>query len=477
MLKQMRDSTNRPLAKVLMGVLIFSFVGWGAANWILGESRFDDSIVKIGREPITLAQFERERSRQLSQMTPELRRQVFADQQATIQLGQQILSSLGSQLMLDQRAEDIGLAASPAAVAAVIRAEPAFQENGRFSAIMFDVTLANMGLSEATFAEHIRREIMRDMLLSPLAAGVLVPEFVVTAMHGARGAQRRIEFARVSFDDFAETGNPTEEQLRQTHTRNPKIIPEFRSVSIVIVPADMSQPDSVDAAFVSAQRLEDAIIGGEAMRDAASKVPGARFAHVAAVNADWTDKNGRAVTDAAFGDEARRIAFALEAGIESEVIETRSGFIIVRVEKIEPAHAAPFDSMRAELVALWRTEQRRVRAYERANQILIDANRENTPVGRPVTVTRTSGAPLEILAAAFRTPVGTNTIVPGANAFFVLSVKDAVVPNMNEARRTELQADAGRALARIMQDDYTAFLGRKYPVKINARMFRRLFGE
>jgi hypothetical protein len=476
MLKNLREASNRPFAKFLMFILMFSFVGWGVAGWVFGESSHDDSIVRIGREPISLTQFNRERDRQMAHLPREQQRQIFIDRAAGVHFSQQILSGLASQSMLDQRAADMGLAVSNSGVAAAIRAEPAFQENGVFSPAQFEWMVSTSGLSEAAFAEHIRRTILRDMVTSGLSASLPVPDFVITAMYNARNTQRKIEFATVLFSDFAVTDAPTPDQLRQTHSRNPRPIPEYRTISVITVPADMSKPDSIDAAFATAQRLEDAIIGGEPMQSAAA-AHNAKFTSIPAVNADWTTRAGRPFNDPAIGDEIRRQAFRLEQGIESEILETKSGFSIVRVEKVYPAHIAEFDAVRDEMVALWQTEQRKRQAYERANSILIAANRDKTPVGRTVTVTRTGGAPLEVLNAAFQTPVGVNTIVPGADRFHVLSVKESITPEMTATQKAALKAEAETTMSRTLRDDYSAFLSRRYPMKINNRMFRRLFDE
>ncbi|MCL1786035.1 MAG: SurA N-terminal domain-containing protein [Alphaproteobacteria bacterium] len=476
MLKSLRDASNKPLAKVLMGVLMFSFVGWGVAGWVFGENRHDDSVVKIGREPITLAQFDHERSRQLSQMSREQQRQIYTDRAAGVDFNQQILSNLAASAMMDQRAEDLGMSVTNAGIAAAIRSEPAFQENGKFSAMRFDYVLSSSNLSEAAFAEYIRRSILRDMVTGGIASGLPVPDFVVTAMYNARNASRKIEFARVAFGDFDAGGNPTDESLRQVHAKNPKTVPEYRTVSVILVPADVSKPDEVDKAFAIAQKLEDAIIAGESMADAAAARK-AKFINVPAVDAKWKTKDGKLFDNAALNDEIRRLAFTLDQGVESEILETKSGFAIVRVESMAPAHIAEFDSVRDELVGLWRTEQRKVKAYERANEILIAANKDKKSVGNAVTVTRTKGAPLEVLSAAFQTPVGVNTIVPGANAFYVLSVRESIMPKMDETQKLKLRTEAAAMMTRTLRDDYSAFLSRKYPVKVNNRMFKRLFGE
>ena len=476
MLKNFRDASNKPVAKVLMGILVFSFVGWGASSWIFGESGIDDVIVKIGRESVTMKAFEQERGRQMAALSREQQKQIYTDRATGVYFSQQILSKLASQLMLEQRAKYMGLAVTNAAVANAIRTEPAFQQDGKFSAVQFDSVLAMNGLSESTFAEHIRRTLLRDMVLSGVAGGIHVPDFTVTAMHNARHAKRDIEFATVRFEDFKVAGQPTDEQLRDTYAKNPKTIPEFRTVSYVLVTPDSSNPDAMDGAYATAQKIEDAVISGDSMGDAAAKHK-AKFTLLPLIGADWKTKSGVAVADSVLNDVARAAAWRMEEGTESEIFETKSGFVILRVEKIVHAHAADMEEVRPELIHLWKIAEQRKQAYEKANGILIAANKDGKSVGKQVSVTRASGAPLEVLSAAFSLPVGTKTIIPAGNAFYVLYVINSSLPKMDAAAGTALSREAAAMLSRTIRDDYSAFLSRKYPTKINNRLFKRLFGE
>ncbi|MDR1207448.1 MAG: SurA N-terminal domain-containing protein [Rickettsiales bacterium] len=476
MLKYLRDASNRPVAKFLMGILIFSFVGWGAANWILGETQTDDAVLRIGSAPLKLAQFEQERSRQLSAMTREQQKQIYTDHAMQVYFSQQILSKLSSQIMVGLRANALGLSVTNSFVAGAIRAEPAFQSGGRFDSAKFDAMLYNSGLSESAFADWMRANELRDMLITAVSALPNVPDFAVTAAYNARYSTRKIEFATVRFDDFKVALTPNSSQIAETYAKNQKTIPEFRSISYVLVPAKMSEPDDYDRAYASAQKLEDAIIGGESMSNAAAKFK-AKFMKLPNIDAERTVRGGAAVTDPILNDSIISLAFSLDEGMESEIIETKSGFAIFRVEKIEYAHIAEMESMEKELAEMWKRDEQKKSAYLKANEVLAAANAKGKSIGSGVTVTRASGAPIEVLSAAFANEPGTKTIVPGRDAFYVLWVKESITPKMDAGKKSALQKEAANMLARTVTDDYSAFLSRKYPVKINNRLFKRLFGE
>jgi peptidyl-prolyl cis-trans isomerase D len=476
MLKYLRDASNRPVAKILIGILTFSFVGWGAANWIFGDTQTDDAILRIGGAPLKLATFEQERGRQLSVMTREQQKQIYTDRAMQVYFSQQILSKLSSQIMLDLRARDLGLMVTNAGIAAAIRAEPAFQSDGRFNPARFDAMLYNNGMSESAFAEWVRANELRSMLVSAVSALPAVPDFAITATYNARYGTRKIEYAAIRFDDFKITSSPSASQIAETYAKNQKIIPEFRSVSYVLIPARMSEPDDYDRAYTTAQKMEDAIIGGESMSNAAAKFK-AKFVKLPNIDAMRTGQGGNAVVDAILDDPVMSLVLSLDDGMESEIVETKSGFAIFRIEKIEPAHIATMESMEKELTGMWRRDEQKKSAYLKANDILVVANDKGKSIGGGVTVTRTSGAPLEVLAAAFANEPGVKTIVPGKDAFYVLWVRESITPKMDADKKAALKKEAANMLARTVTDDYSAFLSRKYPVKVNNRLFKRLFGE
>jgi len=475
MLKYLRDASERPVAKILMGVLIFSFVGWGAANWILGQTNsMDNAIMRIGGTPLKLNTFEQERNRALQGLTRDQQKQIYADKNAQVYFSQQILTKLSTQMMLDKRAAMLGLTITDAGIAAAIRNEPMFQDNGRFSSNRFDAMLANNGMNEDAFAAWMRASIARDMLVSAVSGVPGLPDFLVTAMFNARYATRGIQFASVNFADFKTAAAPTDSQLSDTYAKNPKRIPEMRTISYVLVPAKMDDSSDYDRAYAVTQKLEDALIGGDAMASAATKF-NARYVALPAIASTRVRADGAGVNDPVLTDPVMTNAFALDEGGQSDVIETKSGFAIIQVEKIDAAHNESMDAMRPELVSLWKLDEQKKQAYLKANEILTGLNAGKS-IGPDTTVGRATGAPIEVLNAAFANAPGTKTIVPAKDAFYVVWVRDAAAPKADAAKTDALKKEATAMLSRTIVDDYSGFLNREYPVKINNKLLNKLFG-
>jgi peptidyl-prolyl cis-trans isomerase D len=468
-LQGLRNASEQTWAKLLMGVLIFSFVGWGAASWLLGETSVNNSLIRIGGETVSVSDFEMERGRQLAQISKEMQRQIYSDKKTQGYFNQQIIANMATRMMLEQHAENLGLVVSPTAVANIIKSSPEFWEDGAFSTDKFDAVLDMNRITEKYFADTLRRQELREMLLGSLNTNLPVPDFMVQSVYNARYAGRKIEYSTIRFDAFNASGVPTEDDLRDVYAKNPKMIPEYRAIAYIIVGAKMNIPDSYDRGYEAARSIEDMLVAGDTMKDAAKKMR-ATYRMFEPMTIQKKTAAG-AIGDPILTEEVMKNLFAMEQGLESEIVESKNGFVIFRVEKIDPAHAVPFGARRSELTALWKKAEQEKQAYLRANEILASGKK----LAVAATVGRASGAPLEVLNAAFAAELNKAQIVPGDGAFHIVRVLDEVPAKPSNAKKKEIAAELKGALPRQILEDYTNFLNRKYKVSPNEKMMRRLF--
>ena len=470
MLEYLRNASEKPIAKVLITILAFSFVGWGVAEWIFGNVMSDTTLVRVGSEKISVQQYNLERSRELATMTKDEMRNVYVDPIAAQKFQNDIISKLTTQTMVENRGHDMGFIVSDHRIAREIREYPEFQENGQFSTLKFDTVLRNSGYSEADFAEILRANVLRSMVLGAVGSPIKTPNFVSNAMYNARYAERDIDYVTVNFNDFT-ANTPTDEDLRTFYAQHPQTVAETRTASYILVPADMSKPDAYGDAYDTAIKVEDAIIGGDSLPDVAAK-HNAKFVSLKPFSSEKLPSDD-VLTDAMISK-----LWSMDAGTESELIETKSGFVIMRLDEIVPAHTAEFESVKDGLVADWVRDAKRKQAYVRANEILVDVNAGKEMSGKKsATVSRTNRAPDDVLVAAFKSPVGTNSIVAGDNAFYVMSVKSNAKPALDTKKMSDLNTETQKMSERQITDDYNSFLIREYPVKVNEKVYRRFLGS
>ena len=466
MLEYLRNAADKPLAKVLMGILIFSFVGWGVAEWVFGLTSSDTTLVRVGGEKISIQQYNSMRSNELSAMSREEQRELYSNPAKMSDFQDGVIKRIASIHRVSKHADDLGYIVSDHRIANDIRAIPQFQENGKFSTAAFDVVLQNSGLTESDVVGDLRMKALVEMVNVPTKTQIETPRFATIATYNARNTKREINMATVNFSTF-KVEKPTDEQLRDFYAAHPHHVAEARDISYVIVPAAMDKPDEYEAALKTAQALEDDIIGGESLA-AAAKTHNAKFTQHSGISTENlpNDKN---LTESVVSN-----IFELAPETESELIETKQGFVIVRVDKIIPEHTAEFDSVKKELIAEWIKSEQEKLAYVRANELLVDLNETGKLQGaKKLTVSRTDGAPMPVLVSAFKDSIGTNSIVSAPDEFYVVNIAAEKLPAIDDKKLEELKPEIANTTMRNLDADYNAYLERKYPAKINEKIYNR----
>jgi len=466
MLEYLRNAADKPVAKVLMGILIFSFVGWGVAEWVFGLSSSDTTLMRVGGDKVSIQQYSNMKSNELSALSREEQRKIYTDPNAMSAFQDGVIKKIASIKRIEKHADDLGYIVSDHKIANEIRAIPQFQENGKFSPAAFDVVLRNSGLTESDVANDIRMRALNEMVSMPVNAKIKTPRFASRAAYNARSASRTIDLATIKFSDF-DVKSPSEDQLREFYKQNPHRVAESRDISYVILPTKMDQPDEYEKNLKVAQKMEDDIIGGETLA-AAAKTHNAKFHKYENVTA-------QKLPDDKFFDNAMIArVFDMDAGVESEMIETRDGFVIVRIDKITPEHNAEFDSVKKDLTAEWTRAERRKLAYVRANELLVDLNKTGKLANKKtLNVTRTDGATPAVLVAAFKNRIGENTLVDDANAFYVLHVENEKLPAPDDKKMDAMNTEVSKMSAKHIRADFDAYLEREYPIKINEKTYNR----
>ena len=100
MLEYLRNASEKPIAKILISVLAFSFVGWGVAEWIFGGVTGDNTLLNVGDAEISAQQFNAEKSRELAQLSREQQRDIYTDAGTQNAFAQQVMTKIATQQMV-----------------------------------------------------------------------------------------------------------------------------------------------------------------------------------------------------------------------------------------------------------------------------------------------------------------------------------------------------------------------------------------
>ena len=367
MLQSFREQSGKWFIKVLFGAIIASFVVWGIGDIIRGYGQ-NRSLAKVGGHAISYEQYATTLQQEVSRIQQAIKERVTPAQLQQLGLYQQVLDQLINQSVLEQELERSKLTVSDSLVRNQVHAIPAFQQGGTFNRQLFDELLRNNGLSERSFLKDIKQSLLGQQLIAPLTIGMALPTFYQDVLFKAVNEKKVFSVVMIPSDKIKLTHTPTAADLKLHYTKHKDTyaIPEFRSVTLVLIKAksllaqipvsehDIKQEYEKQAGqftkpekravksltyATQEQALEASklVNAGQPLELAARNIKGGKLDDLGVV-----EKSG-------LPEIAADVVCGLELGKSSEPIDTGFGHVIYQVTKIVPETQQPLGEVRAQI--------------------------------------------------------------------------------------------------------------------------------
>lgn len=363
MLEAMRRGAQTWVAKLLFGILVFSFAIWGVADVFTGWGR--GAIATIGGTPITADEFNRSFQNELDQFSRQANHRLTPAEGRALGLDRRVLNQLVGGAAIEQHAHNLGLALSDQSVVDMVMNDPGFKgADGKFSRQGFDAFLRQVGLSEKGFVELRKRDELRTDVIGSFVAAQTVPKPMLETIYAYDNEKRVIEYVNIDPEKAVHVAEPDETKLKERYEagKSSFMTPEYRKFEVLFLsPADLKNtvqiPDSdVEAEYEKTKesynipekrRIQQIAFKDKAAAEEARKalIDGAKTFGEAAKDAGAkdTDVDLGLVTKAQLIDKKiADAAFALEKDKISDVIEGTFATAIVRVTQIEPGAVKTF---------------------------------------------------------------------------------------------------------------------------------------
>ncbi len=400
MMERLRDGANSLVVKIILGLIILSFVFAGVGGYVTGGSVAPAA--EVGEVEISQTQFEQayqnERQQMLSQ-AGDFFTSLLSDPNYLAQFRQNVLDKMVNQALLDQHAKSLGLRVSEAQIIEEIRGIPAFSNNGIFNNEQYLATLRRAGLTPEQFAQYIRQDIERQYLVGALQDSEFVLKNELESLYKLEGQERVVRTLIVPVEDFAEKLEVTDAQKKAYYEQNPNqfMRPEQYKVSYIelsgnsiaegtIISEDDAKAyyDANKANYGTAEKRavshimlqldsEDAKINADNLL--AKLRDGADFSTLAKANSEDTfsaeqggklDEFEKGVMDPAFENAAFSLA---EVGDISEVIESEFGYHIIKLEDINKSDVKPFEEVKADIFVQLKQQKAAEQFYDLSTQM------------------------------------------------------------------------------------------------------------
>ena len=481
MISQFRKYTDSWVARIFFVLMAVSFVGWGISSDLFRVLGPPTWVAKVGGEPIETAAFQAEFQRAMAQQTKDLPANQEPPAGLRMQVGQQTLERMVAQLALGQELKALRIVTPDDALAAQVRAMPAFRgTDGTFSKDAFATVLRNNGYTEARFLADLRTDMSQKQLLSTLASSVAAPDAEVTPLYRTEFEKRSADMALFSLAAAPEPAAPTEAELKRWYDNHPDsyTTPEYRRIKAIELSPQSLAPDikvtdedlhtaydTHKAEFVTPEKRSAQVIS--APDEAKAKALMTQWQG----GADWTAMQAAAIAAGASGitdDNAAEVefpdpdlakaVFSAPADTVSQPVKGVLGWFVVKVTNIAPGTTTSLDQAKDKLQARILASKAADLMYDRANKLdqllgngsglddlpadlgvagvagTLDAQGD-TPSGGSAPIPGAAELKKAIVAAAFQARQGdppqlqeVQTPSIGGSAYFALTVESVIPP-------------------------------------------------
>jgi peptidyl-prolyl cis-trans isomerase D len=259
MLQNIRDNSKGIISKILVSLIAFTFVIWGAEA-LFSFSTDNSAPAQVNGEEISL--------QELLQTSELQRRQVLANNPDIdpVTLDQQAIQAAALQQLIAQRVmlqytQNNDLALSDAAVDQMIIQSKDFQINGVFDREIFESLLRNFGLTPTTYRQQLKRGNLISQVQQAVAGTAFTLEQNADLVARLDGQTRNIavltlplavEMLNVSID-------PQEIDTYFVDNKQRFMTPEQLSIKFVT----LSKSDFYDRVEVTDEELQDAYLDAQ----------------------------------------------------------------------------------------------------------------------------------------------------------------------------------------------------------------------
>ncbi|MGK2889588.1 MAG: peptidylprolyl isomerase [Candidatus Malihini olakiniferum] len=487
MMDNLRAAINNVVLKIILGLIVSSFLLTGVGDYLIGG--LNDYAAKVNEQEISRAQFEQAVQKERSRMQEQLGENfsVLAGNDGYMQqMRQRVLSLLINEALIDQYVRKLRLTISNEQIKQAIFAVPAFQTNNQFDNEKYHDQVRRVGLTPDRYAELLRKQLVTQQLIQGLGTTQFSLPKEIDSLIAQAAQDRVVRTAKIDVAAIAKTLSVTDEEVKGYYDSNKSrfIDPEAFKVSYLLLDAarvmdSVKITDAYIAAFYAknqqeftqSERKRFSVIQLKTEADACSVLDelknGADFAALAKKKSQdvVSRRNGGDLgwMDAsATVDELQQLTLKEKNQI-SEPVKSSVGYLIVCLDDIQAAQVKPLSAVRDDIVARAKCEKALGEFFAVQRKVSEAANNDNESLtsaeeaaGQKATETAWFShdqVPAElnfpqVIQAIFSGTLLGDNRVPGSNSD-VISVDDdrAIV-----LRITDHRAETPRPLDKVRDE-------------------------
>lgn len=368
MLDKLCSAASSWFVKIFLGVLLVSFVLWEIPSAFQRQS--SDTLLTSGQSVIKAGTYQLALNEAVMRNSYALGRYLTQEEISQFAIPQRVFSRMYGDVVLDEEARQMKIAASDKTTATLLGQDPLFRGiNGQFDKNRFASYVQQLHSTQSDFLAYLNAQAKRDQLLAGAVGGLEAPDALYTAVLLYQRETRAVDYLELTPAFVGKIADPDEKTLQDWFERNKARFsaPEYRQITYMHMDLDdIAHPQDVTQEAVQSfyehnrQRYttpEKRTIEllrfktRQAADEAAAKLAaGTSFDKLAAEQKQTVaDMRKGPLTKSDLPALMAPDVFALGKGAVSAVINDLQGPVIVRVTDIEPGMAKPLASVQEEI--------------------------------------------------------------------------------------------------------------------------------
>ncbi|WP_225639273.1 peptidylprolyl isomerase [Candidatus Profftia sp. (ex Adelges kitamiensis)] len=373
MIKNLRTVSNQVMIRILLVLIIISFIFTGIGSYFIRYSKEYVAIIN-GQEisPIQLEQAVKNVSDNLKKQLGDKFVMLVRDEDYIKNLRNQILNQLIDNVLLDQYAKKIGFIINDKQVQKFIWAIPMFQKNNNFNNTKYLRIIDSMGLTPDKYAHLIRQQLVRQTLIKSYTDTDFTLPTEIKDIAAIIMQKRDIHVAKINSNLFEKEQKVTNEDVQNYYEQNKYnfITPEAVKVSYIKIDITMVQ-DKVTVSddeiksyyrhhqsnYIQPERKKYSLIEVKTVEDARNIINelnnGANFAKIAAEKSIEiiSRKNNGNLGWLEISETPDEIITAklMKKGQISKIIKSKNHYFIFLLNNIKPAQTKPLTKVYTEI--------------------------------------------------------------------------------------------------------------------------------
>ena len=410
MLSLMRKHATSWLIKIILGAIVVVFVLWGVGSW---TSQRSNMVATVNGEMITADDYRVAYKRLIEQVRQNFGNNLNDELIKTLQLDKQALNQLIDKLLMRQAASKLELRVSDQELSQSIRSISAFQNAGVFDPRRYQGVLNSNDLTPEAFEMSQKDALLLEKLNNLITGSVKVSDQEAMAWYMWNEAMVNLDFFLLEADRYPDI-TVTAEEIQtyfESHKESYKTEPALKVRYIKFEsktwasqtevaddeiqayydehPDEFQNAKTVEARHILIEVGQDA--GTEAVAEAKKRIEdvlqkaraGEDFAELAKQYSEGPSKDkggylGTFKRDAMVKPFADK-AFSMKPGEISDPVQTRFGWHLIKVEKVNEAASTPLAGAKDDIRKKLADEHAKQLAYDAAESVF-DAAFEGRPL-------------------------------------------------------------------------------------------------